>query len=441
MFGFTWLTLKQIREAIRQGRLDEAARLLESPSIRQHRQAGELLTQLARAFVEQGERSLAQEETERAWSYLQAAERLGLADKSFEKLRRDLVSFEMAQLRALLSAGELSRADALRLQLRAREVRSPELLVLEEGLQSWTRAMEWAEQGEFTMALDDLERTRRLLGVNERLDAQHLEWLEAGAALPELLAQLQQAATREDWADVVERAEEVIRLAPNHPEARALRSRAWRSTEPPTLALGNPTDNATTDALGPRFFLWIDGVGGFLVCLSPRLTLGQAGPTARVDIPLFADVSRLHAGLYRDAEGYSLEAMRPVLVNDRSVSRTPLKHNDEITLGKSCRLRFCLPIPASHSARLELVSGHRLPSGVDGVLLMAETLILGDRGGHVKLDGEDDAVILFRHKDGLGLRHDGSFQVNGTTEKGRVLLPASAVVVGERFSFAIEPAT
>ncbi|MFQ3652504.1 MAG: hypothetical protein SNJ75_19485, partial [Gemmataceae bacterium] len=165
MFGFTWLTMNQIREAIKRGRLEEAAQLLQDPSIRQHRQAGELLTQLARAFVEQGERALAQEETDRAWSLLLAAERLGLADKSYEKLRRELISFEMAQLRALLSAGELARADALRMRLRSHEVRSPELSVLEEGLQAWMRAVEWAEQGEFTMALDAVERTRKLLGV------------------------------------------------------------------------------------------------------------------------------------------------------------------------------------------------------------------------------------------------------------------------------------
>src|SRR5262249_16929341 len=57
-----------------------------------------------------------------------------------------------------------------------------------------------------------------------------------------------------------------------------------------------------------RFFLWIDGVGGYLVCQGNRLTFGQAGLDARVDVPLVADVSRLHATVSRDAEGYLLEA-------------------------------------------------------------------------------------------------------------------------------------
>jgi len=446
MFGFTWLTLNQIREAIKHGRLEEAARLLEDPAIRQHRQAGDLITQLARAFVEQGERALAQEETERAWACLQSAQRLGLADKAFEKLRRDLISFEMAQLRALLSAGELARADALRLQLRGCEVRSPELLILEEGLQAWLRAVEWADQGEFTLALEAVERTRKLLGVNQHLEAQALHWAEARAALPELLACLQEAASHERWAEVVERAEEVLALAPHHAEARALRARAWRSTEPSTHTLATSGDVSVVDTLrhestGPRFFLWIDGVGGFLVCLSPRLTLGQAGPQARVDVPLIADVSRLHLSIHRDAEGYSLEAIRPVLLNGNSVNRRcALQDNDVLTLGRSCRLRFRLPLVGNNTARLDLLSGHRLPAGLDGVLFMAETLLLSDTQGHVALESQGETAILFRHKEGLGLRYEQPFQLNGQREQGRVLLPATAVVVAEHFSFAIEPA-
>jgi hypothetical protein len=445
MFGFTWLTLNQIREAIKHGRLEEAAQLLQSPAIRQHRQAGELIKQLARAFVEQGERALAQEETERAWDCLQSAQRLGLADKAYDKLRRDLISFEMAQLRALLSAGELSRADALRLQLRGREVRSPELLILEEGLQAWLRAVEWADQGEFTLALEALERTRKLLGVNQHLEAQALHWAEARAALPELLACLQQAASCERWAEVVERAEEVLALAPHHAEARALRARAWRCTEPSTHSLATSSDVSVADTLrheapGPRFFLWIDGVGGYLVCLSPHLTLGQAGPQSRVDIPLIADLSRLHLSIHRDAEGYSLDAIRPVLVNGNSVSRSPLQDNDVLTLGRGCRLRFRLPVVGNNTARLDILSGHRLPAGLDGVVCMAETVLLSDSQGHVALESGGETAILFRHKEGLGLRYEHPFQLNGQREQGRVLLPAKAVVIAEQFSFAIEPA-
>ena len=46
--------------------------------------------------------------------------------------------------------------------------------------------------------------------------------------------------------------------------------------------------------------------------LSPRVSLGRATGDATADIPLFADVSRLHAFLSRDSEGgYLIEASGP----------------------------------------------------------------------------------------------------------------------------------
>src|SRR5512145_2091838 len=125
-----------------------------------------------------------------------------------------------------------------------------------------------------------------------------------------------------------------------------------------------------------RHLLWIDGVGGFLVCPAPRITLGHASARPAPDMPLLADVSRLHAALQRDAEGYALEAFRPVQVNGRDCERATLRSGDRITLGASCQLMFWQPLPVSASARLDVASGHRLTFPVSSVLLMAETLVL-----------------------------------------------------------------
>jgi hypothetical protein len=113
-----------------------------------------------------------------------------------------------------------------------------------------------------------------------------------------------------------------------------LRNRAWRALEPATAPHPGPDgENGSTETAPPRFFLWIDGVGGYLVCLGNRLTFGQALPGARVDVPLVADVSRLHATLTRDAEGYVVEAVRPILVNGATVTRALLQPGDRVTLG------------------------------------------------------------------------------------------------------------
>src|SRR5262245_55318384 len=111
MFGFAWLAVRQAQEAIKQGRLEEAARLLEQPDLARHRQRGELALALGRAYAARGERRLARDDPEAAWSDLLAAESLAPADRATDRLRRDLVGLGMAELRALLQAGETARAD------------------------------------------------------------------------------------------------------------------------------------------------------------------------------------------------------------------------------------------------------------------------------------------------------------------------------------------
>jgi hypothetical protein len=189
-----------------------------------------------------------------------------------------------------------------------------------------------------------------------------------------------------------------------------------------------------------RFLLWIDGVGGYLVCLGGRLTFGQATPDAHVDVPLVADVSRLHATLSRDSEGYVLEAVRPIQVNGQSVTRGFLRNGDRVTIGTSCQFQFRQPVPVSTSARLDMVSGHRLPVGIDGVLLMADTLVLGSGiQAHVTIPDLKEPIVLFRGKDGLGYRHKGSLVINGRKSSERGLLGAQATVHCDEVSFAVEP--
>src|SRR5207244_12976345 len=182
----------------------------------------------------------------------------------------------------------------------------------------------------------------------------------------------------------------------------------------------------------PRFLLWIDGIGGYLLCLGNRVTLGQAAPDGCVDIPLYADISRMHAALTRDAEGYLLEALRTVQVNSRPVDRALLRAGDRITLGNSCQLHFRQPVPVSATARLDLVSGHRLPLAVDAVLLMAETLVLGPGPqAHVPIPDLKQPVVLYRHKEGLAVSFAGPFTigVHSGTDRGPMEFQSRFVVL------------
>ena len=196
-----------------------------------------------------------------------------------------------------------------------------------------------------------------------------------------------------------------------------------------------------TTGMSSQYLLWIDGVGGFLVCLGNRLTIGQARPEGRVDIPIYADVSSHHATLIRDSEGYMLEAMRKVQVNGKEVTRALLRPQDRITLGSSCQMIFRQPVAASASAKLDVVSGHRLRLSVDGILLMADTLVLGPGSqSHVVMPDLKQPVVLYRNKNQLGVSYAGSLNIGGQAMKDRGIIAPGATVQGEDFSLAVENA-
>jgi hypothetical protein len=444
MLGLAWLTLRQVQEALKNGRLEEAQRLLDLPSVAGHRRAGELLGRLARGYVERGERCLRHDDSEGAWRNLFSAERLQSGEKATDRLRQALTRLGVAEARALLETGDLGRADEGVARLRQRGVSAVELQVLEDSLRGWLRARDLADRGEFGPAAESAERVRKVLTGNRALEEFAAGLPRRRDAVTERLARLHEAADAGRWREVIELSEQVLSLAPQHAEARALRGRAWKAVQPATVTVAAPPeaerDTARDEALVPRFFLWIDGVGGYLICLGNRLTFGHAALDARVDVPLVADVSRLHATLTRDGEGYVLEAVRPIQVNGQSMTRALLQSGDRVTLGTSCQFQFHLPVPGSTTARVELVSGHRLPLAVEGVLLMADTLVLGPGKAHVSVPDLKDPVVLFRHKDGLGVRHDGALRVNGRKSPGRTLLNGQTVVNGEDIAFAIEPA-
>jgi len=444
MLGFGWLTLRQAEDALRHGRLEEALKLLTSPGAQGRRGLATLLTQLGRAYVERAERQLRLEDVDGAWRDLLQAEHLQPGEPSAEKLRLALTRLSLSEIRAALEAGDPATARDAALRLRQRLGRGPELDALEALLRGWLAARDLAEQGEFAAARTEIDRVRdRVAPRNDRLERERGGWAENEPLLHDCAQRLHAAADAARWREVLEIAEQVLRLAPQHPEARRLRQHAWKKVEPETVPARIDESRAEPipPEVSPRFLLWIDGVGGFLVCLGGRLTIGQALPDNPVEVPLVADVSRLHAALTRDAEGYLLEALRPVKVNNQDTARALLRSGDRVTLGTSCQLVFQQPVPLSTTARLNLGSGHRLPLALDGVILMGETVLLGPANpAHVVVPELRRQVVLFRHRDGLGVRVDGPpVTVNGQAGVSRAVLGERGLVQAEDVTFAVEP--
>lgn len=190
----------------------------------------------------------------------------------------------------------------------------------------------------------------------------------------------------------------------------------------------------------PRFLLWVDGVGGYLVCEGAETVLGQPVPGVRVDVAIQGDLSRQHATLKRSGEGYLLTAHRPVRVAGRNVEHSaPVGAGEVIELGSTVRIALRRPHPLSATARLDFVSRHRTQPPVDAVLLMAETLILGPAtSSHVHCPHWSREVVLYRQGPDLVCRYRGRFEVDGTPAEGSSVISRASQIVGPDFTMSLE---
>lgn len=189
-----------------------------------------------------------------------------------------------------------------------------------------------------------------------------------------------------------------------------------------------------------KFLLWVDAVGGYLVCLGDEATIGQPTGSKPVDIPVLGDLSSRHARIWRDGGGYLIEAIRDVYVDDRPVRRVSLLGQQaRIQLGDTVKLLFRRPHALSATARLDFVSRHRANPSVDAILLMADSCVLGPKPhSHVVCRDWPREVVLYRHEDELYCRSRGTILIDGVRCEDRGRITRNSRIEGDRFSFSLE---
>jgi hypothetical protein len=202
----------------------------------------------------------------------------------------------------------------------------------------------------------------------------------------------------------------------------------------------NPMDRSSGHR-SQRFLLWVDGVGGYWVCLRDEVILGQASASQQADVPILGDLSGRHARIRRDGEGYVIEAFREVRVNGRRVEHVALLSDGyKLQLGDAVRLAFRRPHALSATARLDFLSHHRTEPTVDAVLLMADTCVLGPRPqSHVICREWPSEVVLYRQEGRLYVRSKGTLEVDGIRTKDKGPVTWSSRVMGPHFSLGLEP--
>ncbi len=201
------------------------------------------------------------------------------------------------------------------------------------------------------------------------------------------------------------------------------------------------TNKKIMKAVSDRFLMWIDAVGGYLVCLNNQLTIGQARPGLNIDIPLAADITSKHARLKRQGkEGdYIIEPLSEVMVQNKRIQSPTLLHDGDLICLGTAQLQFTKPHPLSASARLDLIGGSRTNPYADAILLMSDTLIIGNNlANHVVYHGEDHQIVLYQQDGKLHYRSDQQVNLDGVTNQTAGELFYGSQVKGERISFSLE---
>ncbi|MBI1248395.1 FHA domain-containing protein [bacterium] len=191
-----------------------------------------------------------------------------------------------------------------------------------------------------------------------------------------------------------------------------------------------------------RLQMWIDGVGGYTLLLADRINIGQAMASAQVDIPIMGDISRRHAAIKRSGDEYIVDPLSEVKINDQAiVGPALLKHGNVVTLGRGVKLQFTQPHPLSTSAVLRIVSRHRTEPACDGVVLLADSLLMGPKANnHIVCPNWQQDLVVYRYGSRLQLKSKTPLYQSDSTQPV-TSIKIGDTVQGEEISFCLERLT
>jgi tetratricopeptide (TPR) repeat protein len=312
------VVLKQAEEALKAGRLEEAYQLATRNQVREFRGARRVVARVADALARRAEARLRAGHSAGAWQDLVEADRLGAPPRKLGTLREELTNRHMEEAAQFLNAGQPEAAVAALAKLDRYGAISPQGRRLRQAGATWQAGREQLHRGEFARALESLHEAQRLIPDCEPLKQARQRAADAAKEAPALVQRLTTALAESQWAELIQAAEALLALAPSHPIALQVTQQAWEKLG--ALPAGNGVRNKRTiqmlsslhartnkpvtedraasakagrlglhapDESG-RFLLWVDAVGGYLVCTDSEVTIGQPGGSA--DVPILGDV-------------------------------------------------------------------------------------------------------------------------------------------------------
>jgi hypothetical protein len=457
--------------------------MLADESLREFLPAKRLARDVAGKIVERARSRFALGDTAAGWKDLLTADRLGGQMDAINQVQHDYANTTLRAVLRYLVAGEPESALNRLEKLRKRGLADESVRTLTQVAQLMQESGKLAAHGHFAEALAPV---RRALGIINLQTSQSkgspdaimddlaaylgstVGNLESSAAeCQKLDGEVHAALTAENWGSVLSAADAILAIAPQHAAAAQARRCAWKavgmnitqryswrrgarlpdvgqarglSPRSTRVSRSSEVDTVAGNEIPQRALLWVDAVGGFLVCLDECVAIGQPAPGEQIALPIRADLSRRHALIRRDAGAYVVEPLQRTFVDAREItSPTLLSDNQLIQFGDNVRIRFHKPHALSATARLSLESHHKTNPSADAVLLMADSCVMGPNSHcHVRCRQWQRDIVIFRQNEQLFCRADEPISVDGVQALGNNEIHPGARVEGEDFSFAWE---
>jgi hypothetical protein len=476
MFSSWRANVRKAKQLITDGNLEHAALFSSEHRLSESQPGRIILRKLVRQLVEIADQRQARSDFVSAWRALSCADIVCL-ESDRDMLSREMnrfVELTIEHANYMLSVGKPQHASSTLAILSDRRILDRRADQIKRVAKVLNNADLLAAQGRMNEAREELTiaaaQRPDLEFITRRLES----YGQQATHLDSLQTQLRRAITHSAWNDAHLVSGEMLEIAPNCKLAIDARRRCDQRLFTPGRSLNNRTqpttfrggqiprdhqvarDHQVVGGAGQTksiemsepeierrcesFLLWIDGVGGYLVCSGSSVMIGQALPESGVDIPMLGDVRRRHAVIRRVGDVDLIEPLADICIEENTVNEPFLLKNGQlIDLGHGVKLTYRRPHSLSATARLDFTSRHRTQPWSDGVLLASDSIVLG-RGSqsHVRCQDFLRDVVLYKEKGKWHCRVNGQFFVDGVSVEKRSEITTDSRIYGDGFSVSLE---
>lgn len=472
---------KLANNALADGDLDAAAEHIARGKLQETFQGRRLTRRLTQALIDRAQTATSSSNLALAWKDLSLTSKVALAQDADAVSREfnQLVELTLKSAESLLSQSKLTDALQMIDQLGKRDVMDGRADRLRSVIACLQQAERLAALGEFTQSLRQLEKAKDIQPglpfIEPRISTCSLRQMQ----LRELTAQLHSTALKCQWGDVNKCCQKILAIAPKHEVAlnaqqhcltqikrktnSGIRATQVRQSFPLAGPVGNSfcqfanspaeASSGNSESVGPSpdvppvyrtssFLVWIDGVGGYLVCADGVNTIGRAVENSKISIPIVSDLRQRHARIETSHGQHLLQGLGgSVSVAGVEVTEpVELKSDQIIELEGGVKLKYRQSHPLSKSARLDFVSRHRTHPWSDAVLLAGQSIVFGpNRNNQVFCPFWKSDLILFQQKQKWYCRGKTKFEIDGVVVEKEGEVKFNSRIEGQDFSMTLEP--